>query len=138
MLKGRNYFQTCQNLFKYWFTLLYFALGDPIHLIFFVCQDRNLKFSAFLWFIILWNLTKFHLIRTTFIPHIKKLPECLSEWAEIFQGFTKSQIKQMLKISALYLNKQKRFIPKKYEVYHVVPWIVLSSANRCRIVSKLS
>ena len=29
MLKAINYFQTCQNLFKYWFTLLHFALGDP-------------------------------------------------------------------------------------------------------------
>ena len=39
----------------------------------------------------------------------------------------------MLKISAFYLHKQKSLILKKYEVYHV-PWIVLSSANRCRIV----
>ena len=33
-----------------------------------------------------------------------------------------------------YLDKQKSFFPKKYDVYHV-PWIVLSSANRCHIVS---
>ena len=43
---------------------------------------------------------------------------CLYEaWAQILQGFTKSEIKQMLKISAVYLYKQKRFIPKKkYEL----------------------
>jgi hypothetical protein len=30
MLKAINYFQTCQNLFKYWFTLSHFALRDPV------------------------------------------------------------------------------------------------------------
>ena len=44
--------------------------------------------------------------------------KCLSELAESLQGFTKSKIKEMLKISAFYLEKQKSFIPKKYEVYH--------------------
>ena len=34
----------------------------------------------------------------------------------------------MLKISAFYLDKEKSFIPKKIEVYHV-PWIALISAN---------
>ena len=57
--------------------------------------------------------TKFQLIWNTFIPLRKMSPECLSEWAEIFQVFTKSEIKQMLKILAFYLNKQKSFIPKK-------------------------
>ena len=39
--------------------------------------------------------------------------KCLSELAESLQGFTKSKIKDMLKISAFYLEKQKSFIPKK-------------------------
>ena len=41
------------------------------------------------------------------------LSECLSEWAEILQGFTKPWIKQLLKYSSPYLDKQKSFIPKK-------------------------
>ena len=79
-----------------------------------------------------WNLTKFQHFRTTLMYSRKKMsPQCLSEWAEILQGFTKSWIKQLLKISAFYPDKQKSFIPKKI---WSVPWIVLSSANRCRIV----
>ena len=39
--------------------------------------------------------------------------KCLSEWAESLQGLTKSLIKEMLKISAFYLDKQKSVIPKK-------------------------
>ena len=46
------------------------------------------------------------------------LSECLSGW----QGFMKIEIKQMLKISVFYLDKQKIFIPKKIHrkctVYH--------------------
>ena len=42
----------------------------------------------------------------------------------------------MLKISVFYLDKQTSFFPKK-KVWSV-PWLVLSSANRCRIVSQLS
>ena len=38
----------------------------------------------------------------------------------------------MLKISNFYLDKQKSFIPKKIEVYHV-PWIALISAKRWRL-----
>ena len=74
-----------------------------------------------------WNLTKFQLIRTTFIPRRKMLSECLSEWAEILQGFTKSRIKQLLKISAFYLDKQKSFITKKKlkcTMYHAAPYLV--------------
>ena len=42
-------------------------------------------------------------------------------------------IKEMLKISAFYLDKQKSFIPKKkYEVYQVSR-IVLISANRWQL-----
>ena len=37
----------------------------------------------------------------------------MSEWAESLQGLTKSLIKEMLKISDFYLDKQKSFIPKK-------------------------
>ena len=37
---------------------------------------------------------------------------------------------------SILINNKVVFL-KKYEVYHV-PWIVLSSANRCRIVSQLS
>ena len=98
---------------------------------FFVFQDRNLKLSASFWFIIAWNVT-------TLIPPRKMLSESLSKWADILQGFTKSLIKQILKISASCLDKQNSFVPKKiYEVYHA-PWIVLSSANRCRKVSRHS
>ena len=43
----------------------------------------------------------------------------------------------MLKISAVYLDKRKRFVPKKYEVCNV-PWIVLASAKRCSTVLQLS
>ena len=38
----------------------------------------------------------------------------------------------MLKISAFHLDKQKSFIPKIIEVYHV-PWIGLISAKRWRL-----
>ena len=37
----------------------------------------------------------------------------LSDWFEILWGFTKFFFKQMLKISAFYLEKQKKIIPKK-------------------------
>ena len=37
----------------------------------------------------------------------------LSKLAEILLGFMKKGIKEMLKISAFYLDKQKSFIPKK-------------------------
>ena len=43
---------------------------------------------------------------------IKKSFE-LAEWVEILRGFTKFIFKQMLKVSAFYLEKQKSFIPKK-------------------------
>ena len=38
----------------------------------------------------------------------------------------------MLKISALCLDKQKSYIPKKIEVYHV-QWVTLISAKRWRL-----
>ena len=72
-----------------------------------------LNFFASVWFWISWNLTNFQLIRTTCIPHRRISSECLSEWAKILQVFMKFKIKQMLKISAFYLDKQKSFIPKK-------------------------
>ena len=37
----------------------------------------------------------------------------LSDWVEILRGFTKFIFKQMLKVSASYIEKQKSFIPKK-------------------------
>ena len=37
----------------------------------------------------------------------------LSDWVEILWGFTKFFYKQMLKVSAFYLEKQPSFIPKK-------------------------
>ena len=37
----------------------------------------------------------------------------LSNWVEILWGFTKFFFKQILKVSAFYLEKQKSFIPKK-------------------------
>jgi hypothetical protein len=43
----------------------------------------------------------------------------LSEWAEILQGFTKSKIQWLLKISALYLDKQKILFLKRPKVYTV-------------------
>ena len=36
----------------------------------------------------------------------------MSEWVEILWGFKKFYFKQMLKVSAFYLEKQKSFIPK--------------------------
>ena len=51
-------------------------------------------------------------IGTTDTKYGKKM----SEWAEgveILWGFTKSFFKQMIKVSAFYLEKQKSFIPKK-------------------------
>ena len=47
-----------------------------------------------------------------FITYTKRSSECLSEWAEISQGFTKIFFKNILKVSAFYLEKQKSFIPK--------------------------
>ena len=37
----------------------------------------------------------------------------MSEWVQVLWGFTKPFFKQMLKVSAFYLEKQKSFIPKK-------------------------
>ena len=37
-----------------------------------------------------------------------------AEWVEILWGFAKFIFKQMLKISAFYIEKQKSFVPKKY------------------------
>ena len=37
----------------------------------------------------------------------------LSDWVEILWGFMKFNFKQMLEVSAFYLEKQKSFIPKK-------------------------
>ena len=48
-----------------------------------------------------------------------------SEWVEILWDFTKFYFKQMLKISAVYLEKQKSFIPKK----NVCPAIVSKYAK---------
>ena len=53
---------------------------------------------------------QFQLIQTIFIS-IFSYP--LSDWVEILWGFTIFLFKQMLKISALRLEKQKSFIPKK-------------------------
>ena len=36
-----------------------------------------------------------------------------AEWVEILWGFAKFYFKQMLKVSAFYLEIQKSFIPKK-------------------------
>ena len=43
----------------------------------------------------------------------------MSEWAErveILWGFTEFYFKQVLKVSAFYLEKQKSFIPKKNKI----------------------
>ena len=54
-----------------------------------------------------------------------------SKWDEIVWGFTKITYKQMLKVSAFYLEKQKSFIPKKYfpegfDFYHLF-WLSFCS-----------
>ena len=36
-----------------------------------------------------------------------------AEWVEILWGFTKFYLEQMLKVSAFYLEKQKKIISKK-------------------------
>ena len=47
-----------------------------------------------------------------------------AEWVKILRGFTKLYFKQMLKVSAFYLEKQKGFIPKK------------NSLSRCQYQNK--
>ena len=46
MLKAINYFQTCQNLLKSWFTLSHFALGDPVE---YILQDFLFGIGIWLW-----------------------------------------------------------------------------------------
>ena len=100
---------------------------DTVHIFFkelkkFVCQDRKLKFSTSVWFRISWNLAKFQLIWTNIQTIFFYGEQKFSEWAQILLGFTKWYIKEMLKISAFYLDKQFFFNSlKKYELYHV-PW----------------
>ena len=82
-----------------------FFLGIKL---FFIFQDRKLKLSASVW---KGNLTKFQLNQTMNRKWKQQLSEW-SEWVEILQGFTKFYFKQMLKVSAFYLENQKSFIPK--------------------------
>ena len=77
----------------------------------FVFQDRKLKLSASVW----KKIGKPYKISTPcahsdiFFHFFYRL----SDWVEILWGFTKFFFKQMLKVSAFYLEKQKSFIPKK-------------------------
>ena len=67
---------------------------------FFVFQDRKLKLSVSVW--------------KRISTHSAHSDNCyLSGWVEILWGFTKLFFKQMLKVSAFYLKKQKSVIPKK-------------------------
>ena len=79
----------------------------------FVFQDRMLKLSVSVWNWISWNLTKI-------LTHSAISDNCyfhffygLSDWVEILWGFTNFNFKQILKVSAFYLERQKSFIPKK-------------------------
>ena len=54
----------------------------------------------------------FHSIRKWIEKMEKKLSEW-AEWVEILWGFMKFFFKQMLKVSVFYLEKQKKYIPKK-------------------------
>ena len=72
---------------------------------FFVCQDRNMKFSASVWFTISWNLFK---------------------WAEILWGFMQSKIK----LSVFYLDL-KKVVFQKNEVYQVSEIFFFQRADWC-------
>ena len=63
---------------------------------------NELKLSASVWTRISWNLTEYQLIH---------LSIGWLNWN--FGGFTKFFFKQMIKVSAFYLEKRKSFIPKK-------------------------
>ena len=54
----------------------------------------------------LWNPTKFLLNQTT----DRKNGKQMSEWVEILWGFTKAYTQQILTISAVYLDKQKKYV----------------------------
>ena len=56
-----------------------------------------------------WNLTKCQLIQVIQTIVISIFFYQLSDWVEVFWGFTKLCFKQMLKISAFYLVKQNSF-----------------------------
>ena len=73
----------------------------------------KLKLSTSVWNWISWNLTKFQLIQLIQTIVIFILFYGLSDWVEILWGFTKFFFKQILKVSAFYLEIQKSFIPKK-------------------------
>ena len=86
-----------------------FFLG--IKLFFF--QDGKLKPYVSLWSKISWNLTKFQLIQLIQSIVIYIFFYQLSDWVVILWAFMKSLFKEMLKVSAFYLEKQKSFVPKK-------------------------
>ena len=55
-----------------------------------------------------------HLVRSDnfYVPFFYPLSDCV----EILRGFAQFFFKHMLKISAFYLEKQKSFISKKYDL----------------------
>ena len=61
----------------------------------------------------------------------------LSNCVEILWGFTKFFFKQLLKVSAFYLEKQKSRIPKKYDLGRRLK-IGQESSNRWRLLSQCS
>ena len=69
-------------------------------------QDRQLKFSASVWKRILTHSAHSDNFCFYFLYP-------LSDWFELLWASTKFFFKQMRKISAVYLEKQKSFIPKK-------------------------
>ena len=79
----------------------------------FFFQDRKLKLSACLCSWISWNLTQFQLIQIIQTMVIFIFFYWLSDWVEILWRFMKFFFKQILKVSAICLDKQKSFNPKK-------------------------
>ena len=84
----------------------------------FVFQDKKLKLLASVWKRISWNLAKFQLNQTTHRKNENN--NCLIELNELnfWWGFTIFYFKQMLKVSAFYLEKQKKFYCIKFRKGH--------------------
>ena len=79
---------------------------------FFIFQDLKLKLSSSVWKRTSLDLTKFQLNRQT-TNRKNENNNCLNELNELKWDFMNLHFKQMLKVSAFYLKKQKSFIPKK-------------------------
>ena len=89
--------------------LILFFLGIKL---FFVFQDRKLKLSASVWKKISCNLTKFQLIQIIFSSFFFLSVVGLSWNCEVSRNSFSNRFWK--KVSAVYLEKQKSFIPKDW------------------------